>query len=203
MNQKDKPPVEAELDPLALPAPQWVTTFAYFFRFGLGLFLALSVALSLLLSGCNAQAAGFWSSALSLLNMDQVSAIIADNSSFSLSEIPNDWREKVRAHQDGNLFLIDFNSDRLCGRGGCLYVGYLFNEDSQQLTNVLSLRLNPQLPPSVPLFEIDLSRATEPPCLKVHQLEIPSKLLQHTFCFNGTEYVKESTIAKPIERNAD
>jgi hypothetical protein len=198
MNQK-KQSVNSELDPLTLPAPQWVTTIAYFLRFGLGLFLALSVALSLLLSGCSAQAAGFWSTALSLLNTDQVSAIIADNSSFSLSQIPNDWREKMKVHQEGNLFLIDFNSDRLCGQSGCLYVGYLFDEDSQQLSDVLSIRLNPQLPPRVSLFEIDSSQATEPPCLKIHQLESPSKILQYTFCFNGTEYVKQSTIAKPIE----
>jgi len=202
MHQKNKS-VDSELDPFDLPAPQWVTKLAYFSRLGLGLFLALSLALSLLLSGCNARAAEFWSPALGLLNAEQISTMIADHSTFSLTNIPDDWVEKVRAHQKGKFYLIDFNSDRLCGRLGCLYGGYLLNEEEQKLSSILNIYFRPELPRGVPLFEIDLSREVEPPCLKVHQLQNFKKLVLHTFCFNGTEYVKESTIAQPIPQNAN
>jgi hypothetical protein len=194
MTKEDKP-VDAEFDPLSLPAPQWATKFAYFSRQGLGLFLALSLALSLLLSGCGARASEFWTPALGVLNAEQISTMIADYSSFSLTNIPDGWVDKVKAHQEGNFYLIDFNSDRLCGRLGCLYVGYLFNEEDQKLSSVLNIYFRPELLRGVPLFEIDWSRDVEPPCLKVHQFQNFKKLVLHTFCFNGTEYVKESTIA--------
>jgi hypothetical protein len=191
-------PPDSESDPWTLPAPQWAATIAYFLRLGLGLFLAVSIALSLLLSGCSAQASGFWSSATSLLKADQVRAIVADHSSLPSNQIPDSWLKKVKAHKEGNLLLIDFNSDRLCGRGGCLYVGYLRDKDLQKLSEVLSIRLKPQLPSGISLFEIDSSQAAEPPCLKIHQQELPKRLMEYTFCFNETEYVKQSTIAKPI-----
>jgi hypothetical protein len=196
MNQEEDKPV---LDPFDLPAPQWVTKMFYFFRLGFGLFLALS----LLLSGCGARAAEFWSPALGLLNAEQISTIIAEQSTFSLADIPDGWIEKVKAHQEGNFYLIDFNSDRLCGRLGCLYVGYLFDEEEQQLSSVLHIYFHPELPRGVPLFEIDMSRDVQLPCLKVHQFQNFKKLVLHTFCFNGTEYVKESTIAQPIPQNAN
>jgi len=194
---------KADFDPFDRPAPQWATKMFYLSRLGLGLFLALSLALSLLLSGCGARASEFWSPALSMLNAEQISIMLADHSTFSLTNIPNGWVEKVKAHQEGNFYLIDFNSDRLCGRLGCLYVGYLFDEEDQQLSSVLNVYFRPELPRGVPLFEIDLSREVEPPCLKVHQLQNFKKLVLHTFCFNGTEYVKESTIAKPIPQHAN
>jgi len=202
MRQKNKP-VNSEFDPFDLPAPQWATKIAYFSRLGLGVFLALSLALTLLLSGCSARASGFWTPATGVLNTDQISTIIADHSSFSLSNIPDDWVKRMRVHQEGNFYLIDFNSQGLCGSGGCLYVGYVFDEDVQKLSLVLSARIRPELPPGVSFFEIDRSRDIEPPCLKVHELENYSKLLRHTFCFNGTEYVKESTIAQPIPQHAN
>jgi hypothetical protein len=203
MTKEEHKPVDAELDPFDLPAPQWVTKMFYFSRLGLGLFLALSLALSLLLSGCGARAAEFWSPALGLLNAEQISTMIADHSSSSLTNIPDGWVEKVKAHQEGNFYLIDFNSDRLCGRLGCLYVGYLFNEEEQKLSSVLNIYFHPELPRGVPLFEIDMSRDVQPPCLEVHQFQNFNKLVLHTFCFNGTEYVKESTIAQPIPQNAN
>jgi len=202
MHQKNKP-VNSEFDPFDLPAPQWITKLAYFSRLGLGLFLALSIALSLLLSGCSARASEFWSPALGLLNADQISTIIADQSSFSLTNIPDGWVEKVKAHQEGNFYLVDFNSDLLCGSGGCLYVGYLFNEDAQKLSLVFYARIRPELPRGVTFFEIDRSRDVEPPCLKVHELENFKQLVLHTFCFNGTEYVNESTIAQTIPQHAN
>ena len=194
---------KADFDPFDRPAPQWATKMFYLSRLGLGLFLALSLALSLLLSGCGARASEFWSPALSMLNAEQISIMLADHSTFSLTNIPNGWVEKVKAHQEGNFYLIDFNSDRLCGRLGCLYVGYLFDEEDQQLSSVLNVYFRPELPRGVPLFEIDLSREVEPPCLKVHQLQNFKKLVLHTFCFNGTEYVKESTIAQPFPPHAN
>jgi hypothetical protein len=195
--------VEVEFDPLALPAPIWLTKFIYFFRTGLGLFILLALILNLLLSGCGARSSEFWTPALSLLNAEQISTMIADHSTFSLTNIPDGWVEKVRAHQEENFYLIDFNSDRLCGNGGCLYVGYLFDEDVQKLSLVLSMRVRSELPRGVPFFEIDSSRDVQPPCLKVHEMKNFKQLFQHTFCFNGTEYVKESTIAKPIPQHAD
>jgi hypothetical protein len=197
MPKTDKP-VAAEVDPFDLPAPQWVTRFAYFAKLGLGLFLALS----LFLSGCSARAAEFWTPALELLSVDQIKTIIADHTSFTLTHIPEEWVKRVRSHQSGNFYLIDFHSEGLCGSGGCLYVGYLLDENAQTLSHVLSLRVKPELPPGVPLFEIDSSREVEPPCLKVHEL-VSSQLLQSTFCFDGTEYVKESTIAQPMPTHAN
>jgi hypothetical protein len=191
-------PPDSESDPWTLPAPQWAATIAYFLRLGLGLFLAVSVALSLLLSGCSVQASSFWSSATSVLESEQVRAIVTEHSSLSFNQISDDWLKKVKAHREGNLLLIDFNSDRLCGQGGCLYVGYLLDKDSQKLSEVLSIRLNPQIPSGISLFEIDASQAAEPPCLKIHQQELPQRLMEYTFCFNETEYVKQSTIAKPL-----
>jgi hypothetical protein len=179
--------------PADQPAPRWLHLGVYFFRLGIGLFLALS----LLLSSCAVLASeDFWKPATSVLTPEQVRVIIAEESIYTIDTVPEDWIEQARAHQAGNLTLINFDESDLCGHAGCLYVGYTQDETSASLKQVLYLRLNPALPPGVPLFEEAEQSFNGLPCLTVHQLE-QNRLLAIGFCFNGMRYQEQSSVEIP------
>jgi hypothetical protein len=191
-------PSENNVDPPTRSMPQWFSTSAYYVRIGLGLFLALT-ALNFMFSGCSARAqmSNFWRPATQVLSSDQIKAIVADNSNVPISEVDQSWLNSMRVHQTGELILVDFHNPQLCGQAGCAYVGYLFDEELQRLTRVLTTRLRPELPPGVSLFTIETEQATQPPCLKINQVS-DRQLLESTLCFNGTEYIRQSAIEKPI-----
>jgi hypothetical protein len=187
-----------QTDWLTRSMPQWCSTSAYYVRIGLGLFLALTV-LNFMLSGCSvsAQTSNFWRPATQVLSSDQIKAIVADNSNVPISEVDQSWLSSMRVHQTDELILVDFHNPQLCGQAGCAYVGYLLDEEMQRLTRVLTTRLRPELPPGVNLFSIETEQAAQPPCLKINQVS-DRQLLESTLCFNGTEYIRQSAIEKPI-----
>jgi hypothetical protein len=175
--------------PVDLPCPVWVSMAVYFFRLGIGVFLILS----LFLSGCSAHASeDFWQPATTVLTSEQIQVIIAEHSTFTIETVPSTWIDQARIHQAGVLLLIDFHQPGLCGRAGCLYVGYARNEATDSLNLVLYARLRTELPRDVMLFEAMEQSLNGLPCLTVHQIE-NRQLQAIALCFDGTEYVKQSS----------
>jgi hypothetical protein len=177
------------LSPVDQPAPKWFHWGVYFFRIGLGLFLALN----LLLSGCTVNASEkFWQPATILLTPDQLRVIIAEHSTFTIENVPSAWIDSAQIHQAGDLVLIDFNQSGLCGQAGCLYVGYVEDNISASLNLVFYGRFRPELPKDVMLFEEMEQSLNGLPCLTAHQID-NRQLQAIALCFDGTEYVKQSS----------
>jgi hypothetical protein len=98
---------------------------------------------------------------------------------------------QMQVLQIGQLYLIDtrlrqtakeLQPNPLCGAENCLFLGYNLKRQ-----RVLSIYLNPKLPPKVPLIQpIDESREGLP-CLRINQLE-QHKLRTAKLCFTGTTY---------------
>jgi hypothetical protein len=195
VNQKitHQPPLNVapdSLPPADLPCPVWVSMAVYFFRLGIGVFLALS----LLLSGCAVNAAeDFWQPATTVLTPDQLRVIIAEHSTFTINSVPPTWIEQAQVHMTGNLMLINFNQSGLCGQAGCLYVGYVQDDASTSLNLVLYGRFRTDLPRGVPLFEEMEQSLNGLPCLTAHQIE-NQQLQAIAFCFDGTQYQQQSSV---------
>jgi hypothetical protein len=106
------------------------------------------------------------------------------------------WRIQ-QANQNVPLYLIDTRvanaaeqpqGNPLCGMQGCRFLAYI-PAGSGRYQRVLSLYLNPHLPPKITLLELEKysSLATGLPCLIVNQLE-HHKIRTAKFCFNGSIY---------------
>lgn len=110
--------------------------------------------------------------------------------------------EFLRVKQKGQvtpLYLIDTSSTirsqqrpSLCGRIGCLFAGYLQqNQGRKQYRQVTSGYLNQFLPAGTNKVEITNNLQNGLPCLKFNQLR-PSRfdheLISTTYCFDGYTY---------------
>jgi hypothetical protein len=176
-----------------------LSKFLKIFRISLGIFLLLS----LLLSGCNHNGIS-WQSANKNSLRPLIKQALQENTTLKV-----DLQAKV-AKINKNLFLINYNSEALCGYFGCLYSLYQSEDENRRLrakrtrgetSNNTSLRLktphyqhlwsayfSPYHPPRMPLFTV----AEDPhpqgyPCLQFHQIE-KKKYLDLTYCFNGKTY---------------
>lgn len=189
--QIDKPP------PPPLPenifqrdAPAWMPRIVFFLRIGLALFIGLS----LLLSGCSAQASKGvnWQPATSVFSSEEVALILAKHSAFNINNLPPEWVNQAQVLEVEALRIIDFNNPGLCGEAGCLYVGYAPNP-SGEMVQVLYVRLDKNLPPSIPLFEDAHQEAENLPCINIHQVQ-GKDIEQTRLCFNGKAYVVQSKV---------
>ncbi|HAZ44454.1 MAG TPA: hypothetical protein DCZ55_08185 [Cyanobacteria bacterium UBA11371] len=168
------------------------------FRFGLVLFLLLSVLLGT--SGCSAKATNPWSAATSVVPLETVQAVVAENSELNPQEAASNVLAWTVDGQAGRLVVFNFNNPGVCGSVGCLYAAYLVNKDTPPV-RVFYSYLNPNLPPNRPLFQVadELSSNSQLPCLQVQQ---PSgkDIRQLLFCFNGSKYqlAKSYLIEIPI-----
>ncbi len=104
------------------------------------------------------------------------------------------WRVQ-QVNQNVPLYLIDTRvanaaeqpqGNLLCGVQGCLFLAYI-PAGSGHYQRVLSLYLNPHLPPKIVLLQPTAALQAELPCLMVSQLEQP-KIRTTQFCFNGSIY---------------
>lgn len=91
---------------------------------------------------------------------------------------------KVPDKGAGNFYLIDFNSQHLCGTGGCLYAIY-----TQKGQLVLRLLLNPHLPKRTPLFSISEQTRNGVPCLSVAQATGEENIVsRRRYCYEGSGF---------------
>ncbi len=116
--------------------PAWLNWTGYWLRFGLMLFVLLSILLGT--AACSSSTAAFseasWQEAWRVVPQQTLVKVIQSHSSLLK---PESAISKLRLWQvsgkKGQLHLYDFNNSRLCGAKGCLYVGYLISNSKTQL----------------------------------------------------------------------
>ncbi|MBD2603885.1 hypothetical protein H6G81_04890 [Scytonema hofmannii FACHB-248] len=199
--------------PVSKPPSCWMS-LARWFRFGLGVFLLLSLLLGTV--GCSSSAATVsWQEALSVVSVKTLEQIVQQNTELDPTQATADvlaWTVKGKAEK---LVVLDYNNSGVCGAAGCLYNGYLISKN-EQLSQVFSSYLNPYLPQHQPLFQVgnapeeslgvDAERLvvrhrsdTALPCLQVMQVD-NNRLRQMLFCFNGQNY--QLTSSQLIDKNS-
>ncbi|MBW4435221.1 MAG: hypothetical protein KME28_26795 [Pelatocladus maniniholoensis HA4357-MV3] len=175
-----------------------------YFHFSLGIVLMIS---ALLLNGCsntNTTEVGLnWHNARkipkSLVNLavsENTSLLPVKVSSIKVATIPTHDKDK-------HLYILNFNSPDLCGRLGCLYAGYL-SQDQGQYSSVMNLYLQPDLPPGKHLISISSDNFTNTsnlPCLDIQQINFNPILQEITYCFDGRYYqpVKNTLLKLPVK----
>jgi hypothetical protein len=173
------------------PPPRWLKRLSKWFRVGLGVFILLSVLLSVI--GCSHSVFGVpWQQATAVAPAAVIEQTIAQNTTLTgeqaakVAKTMQAWEVRGKL---GRLVVFNFNTPELCGALGCLYMGMWLREN-QPAAQVLSMYLNPNLPEGRSLFEVlggEGDRNRELPCLKVMQLE-QVRLRQINLCFNGRQY---------------
>jgi hypothetical protein len=150
-----------------------------------------------------------WQSALNVVSEELLQRIIEENTApgFHLD------KEEVRAlkiqhsGQPAPLYLIDFRTsdfsqslpvNPLCGASACAFFGYIRQGNNYQ--RVLSIYLNPHLPPNIPLVQTTDELQNHLPVLSVKQLE-DTHIRQLTLSFNENEY--EVTETKLLSQSYD
>lgn len=160
-------------------------SLARWFRFGLGVFLLLSLLLGTV--GCSSSAATVsWHKALSVFPVKSLEQIIQQNTELDPSQTATNVLAWTQSGRLGKLVLLDYNNSGVCGAAGCLYTGYLVGKN-KQLSQVFSSYLNPNLPQGKPLFQVGDLLNADLPCLQVMQVD-GDQLRQMLFCFNGQNY---------------
>lgn len=120
---------------------------------------------------------------------------LAEENINSTFEVQTDQMKVLKVsllNQTELLYLIDSrmagsdtSREPLCGAFGCAFFGYVPTEEGYQ--NVLSLYLDTNLPPEVPLIEVSEALKNGMPELTVHQLE-GSQLLKMKLVLNNERY---------------
>ncbi|MDF5724721.1 MAG: hypothetical protein PUP91_30510 [Rhizonema sp. PD37] len=194
---KPKSPKHQILSSLVSKPPRCWISLARWFRFGLGVFLLLSLLLGTV--GCSSSAATLsWQKALSVVSVKSLEQIIQQNTELDPTQAATNvlaWTQEGRL---GKLVLLDYNNSGVCGAAGCLYTGYLIGKN-EQLSQVFSSYLNPNLPQGKPLFQVGDLLNADLPCLQVMQVE-GDQLRQMLFCFNGQNYQLASS--QLLEKNS-
>ena len=106
-----------------------------------------------------------------------------------------------KSGQTQPLYLIDSRvagaasyTNPLCGASGCAFFGYLATTNGYQ--SVLSIYLDPRLPPHVTLIDTTNEPKSGLPVLKVNQLE-GDRVQQLTLTFDGKQYQVTDTQLSP------
>ncbi len=150
--------------------------------------IAIAIATVFTLAAANAASARElpWESATEHFSTEEINAIVRENSSASGTQI-DDLASAMQVYEiENDLYLVNFNSRLLCGRGGCLYA--MYHEDDRQLDRVFYNYLT-ATPRGVPLLEIDDREQNDLPCLTFNQLDPSlSQLNAITLCFDGEQY---------------
>ena len=183
--------------------PAWLNWIGYWFRFGLMLFVLLSILLGT--AACSSSTAAFseasWQEAWRVVPQQTLVKVIQSHSSLLK---PESAISKLRlwrvSGKKGQLHLYDFNNSRLCGAKGCLYAGYLIPNSKTQLpTEVFTAYLNPNASQILLFFKQKLShpRMIYPVCLSISKVwesaaflsfastEFPISLLTASFLQEG------------------
>jgi len=177
---------ESKLD-LKIPSFKLVK-FVVFFRISLAITLLIGV---LFLSGCSsASSAVAWQLVENNSNLVPLARqAITENTQLGSDDSANVLVMNLSTNkQTGQeLFLLDYNTESLCGRRGCLYS--IYSRQGQTNKLIWSEYLQPNLPPGVNLFTLvwEDSSASGFPCLDVKQLN-GNRLQKLVYCFDGNNY---------------
>ena len=173
--------------------PVWLNRSAYWFRIGLILFSIITLLLGTTACTSNSSAKTIlssWQPATKLTPRESLVQIVQSHSNLTEVQCAIDkmkvWQVKGR---EGVLNIYDFHQPNICGRIGCLYVGYFIPfAQSQVSKEVFAAYLNPNLPPNIPLFQAEAeSTNNSMPCLIVTQQSSNSQS-QLKFCYNRLNY---------------
>jgi len=160
-------------------------SLARWFRFGLGVFLLLSLLLGTV--GCGSSAATVsWQNASSVVSVKMLEQIVKQNTELDPTQAAANVLAWTQFGRLGKLVVLDYNNSGVCGVAGCLYTGYLVGKN-KQLSQVFSSYLNPLLPQHQSLFQVGDLLNADLPCLQVMQVD-SNRLRQMLFCFNGQNY---------------
>lgn len=184
--QKDNLAATSKTPNISRPPTSFIFV-GWWFRFGVVLFLLLSVLLGT--AGCSTNAATIpWSVATQVVPVETVQTVVAENSELNPQEAASNVLAWTVDGQAGKLVVFNFNNPGICGNEGCLYVAYLVRKDTPPV-RVFSSYLNPNLPRNRLLLQVadEPTKTSGLPCLQVQQ---PSgdDIRQLIFCFNGREY---------------
>jgi hypothetical protein len=179
------PPPQA-ISPSAFPAPpRWLGVAGYWFRIGFSLFLLLSVLLGI--AGCSSSAATVpWQPATTGVPEAVLEQVIQAHTDLDVAPAKETLLAWTVDGKVGKLTLFNFNTPKLCGALGCLYVGYWLREH-QPAVEVFQNYLNPNLPVDKPLLRVGEDRGQALPCLEVLQME-GDRLRRLSYCFGGDRY---------------
>ena len=147
---------------------------------------------------------GFPATAAEELNWQPVIATISEETLGQLIEAHSDFLEPDEfnsildsslAYEEEDLVLVDFNTERLCGRAGCLYVGFRRSTGEEILSSYLTVAL----PSGEPVIET-VDRGYTLPCLIVRDVdEVDRTMTKSTFCYQSVDWVLENTEQTVIE----
>jgi hypothetical protein len=185
---------EAEIDDLPLP-PMRLKWLIHYFRLGFASFLLISTLLGLV--SCS-RAGTNWKPAAQVVSDSLLKEVMAQNATLTDAEMTEAiaqgkaWSIPGRS---GNLVLVDFQAQSLCGQLGCLYIG-IWTKDNEPPQQVFSSYLNPDIPKGKTLFEVLAPDETKTeqqkalPCLKVTQVDADAAdgIRQVNFCCDGRQY---------------
>ncbi|MFB2838354.1 hypothetical protein [Floridanema evergladense] len=173
--------------------PVWLNRSAYWFRIGLILFSIITLLLGTTACTSNSSAKTIlssWQPATKLIPRETLVQIVQAHSNLTELQSALDkmkvWQVKGR---EGVLNIYDFHQPNICGRIGCLYVGYFIPFAQTQVSKeVFAAYLNPNLPPNIPLFQAEAESTDNPmPCLIVTQQSSNSQS-QLKFGYNRSNY---------------
>ncbi|OYD86500.1 hypothetical protein CDG77_34850, partial [Nostoc sp. 'Peltigera membranacea cyanobiont' 213] len=112
-----------------LPAPTMrVRYWIHWFRIGLGIFLLLSILMSL--GGCSLNAATVtWNKAANVLPATVVEQVIVENTELNSKVSAKNILAWSVEGKDGRFAVFNLNMPDVCGALGCLYTGYWLRKD--------------------------------------------------------------------------
>ena len=136
-----------------------------------------------------------WQPATTIVSEEKLGQLIEAHSDFLESNEFDSILSMALAYEENDLILVDFNSELLCGRAGCLYVGLRRSTGEEILSSYLTVAL----PPSQPAIET-VDRGYILPCLIVRDVdEVDKTITKSTFCYQSVDWVLENTEQTVIE----
>jgi len=164
-----------------------VVQFVYLFRIGFAIVLLIGV---LFLSGCSSViSTPQWHLVGSSNLAPLAKQAVAENTQLETNSFTNVLVMNIPSNKQQNkdLFLLDYNTDSLCGKEGCLYS--IYSQQGQTYKLIWSEYLQPNLPPGVNLVTLtwEESNASVFPCLDIKQIQ-EKHLQKLVYCFEGKTY---------------
>jgi len=128
-----------------------------------------------------------WQPLSEIVSTQQLTQIVADNTTPSANRA--DIARAAIGISKGDLLVVDFETDALCGRGGCAIVGYRISTGEQILFTYA-----PQ-PAGEPIVELVERSGAELPCLIIAPpINRPAQgLTTDTLCYRSGEWVTEAS----------
>jgi hypothetical protein len=171
-----------------------------------GFAAALVGSLALASGGCSAQAQdGDWQPASQVLSDDIIAELVSSETNTPEAEVDaliEGMMAWVIPGDEGELVLVDYRSDLLCGAAGCLHGGLWLDDGELQGEGVVfSAHLRRELPPEMSLIQpVDVNDGVSRPlpCLSINQLE-GTQLIERTVCMEEGSYDLVDSRSLPVE----